>query len=72
MVSLLGTNAGGHLGWITKRCVICNRRLIVGKDKIYHCPKCVKLGIQAYFCEADGKVLHGKCPYCGNELVPLL
>jgi len=72
VVSLMGTNAGGHLGWIQKRCAICNRKLIVGKDRVYQCPRCVKLGIPAYFCEADYRVVHGRCPYCRTELKPIV
>ncbi len=72
VVGLRGTNAGGHLGWVTKRCSICNRKLVVGKDPIYYCPKCVNAGRNAYFCDSDYRVLHKKCPYCGTELVPVL
>ncbi len=71
MSELRGINAGGHMGWITKRCAICYRRLIVNKETIYYCPKCSEK-IQAYFCEGDAKVLHGKCPYCRSDLVALL
>ena len=72
MVSLMGTNAGGHLGWLTKRCRICNKKLVVGKDVVYICPKCSKAGRDVCFCPGDYKVLHGKCPYCGSELMPVL
>ena len=71
MGTLAGTNAGGHLGWIVKRCIICNRRLIVGKEVIYTCPKCSKI-TSAYFCSGDYRALHGRCPFCGSELVPIL
>jgi len=67
----MGINAAGHLGWITKRCSICNRRLLVGKEPVYACPKCSKIR-GAHFCSGDYKVLHGKCPYCGSELIPVL
>ncbi len=71
MTNLKGITAGGHLGWATKRCVICNRRLVVGKDVIYTCPKCGKTR-SVYFCSGDHRALHGRCPYCGTELVPIL
>ena len=71
MSTLRGINAGGHLGWATKRCSICGRRLIVGKDPIYTCPKCASKGREVYFCAGDYKVLQGKCPYCRSQLTPL-
>ncbi len=70
-IRIRGSNAYGHLGWVTKYCRICNRKLRVGIDVVYKCPKCeTKYG--AYFCEADKRTLHGKCPYCGSELVPVV
>ncbi len=72
MTYLKGVNAGGHLGWATKRCTVCGRKLIVGKDIIYTCPKCRAKGKEVYFCAGDYRALHGRCPYCGSELVPLL
>jgi phage FluMu protein Com len=50
-VRIKGSNAYGHLGWITKYCRICNRKLKVGIDVVYKCPKCEKV-YNAYFCEA--------------------
>ncbi len=67
-----GINSGGHLGWATKRCAICNRKLVVGRDQIYYCPKCCRKGDNVYFCSGDYRSLHGRCPYCGEELQPLL
>jgi len=67
-----GITAGGHLGWATKRCAICNRRMVVGKDVIYYCPKCSKGDEGVYFCSGDHRALHGRCPYCGTELKPLI
>ena len=61
-VRIKGSNAYGHLGWITKYCRICNRKLKVGIDVVYKCPKCEKV-YNAYFCEADARGLHHKCPY---------
>ncbi len=69
MGRIKGVNAQGHLGWVTVRCRICNRKLDVTKHPVYKCPKCEKK-YQAYFCEADARVLHYKCPYCRTPLVP--
>ncbi len=66
-----GSNAYGHIGWLTVKCTICNRSLLIGTDVVYKCPKCEKK-YKAYFCEADKRGLKGKCPYCGTELVPML
>lgn len=71
MVSLKGTTAGGHLGWVTKKCIICNRKLVIGKDPVYYCPNCSKK-FEAYFCQGDYKVLHERCPYCGTKLEPVV
>ncbi|MEM0015450.1 MAG: hypothetical protein QW281_02015 [Saccharolobus sp.] len=70
-IRIRGTNAYGHLGWLRVYCRICNRKLIIGTDIVYKCPKCEKK-YAAYFCEADKRGLKGKCPYCGAELVPIL
>lgn len=70
-IRIRGSNAYGHLGWVTKYCRICNRKLRVGIDVVYKCPKC-ETKYNAYFCEADKRTLHGKCPYCGTELVPVV
>lgn len=70
MVKLLGNNACGHLGWVTKYCSICSRKLVVGSNAIYTCPKCGHT-LNAYFCLADYRRLHGKCPYCKSELIPV-
>jgi len=71
MVKLVGANAAGHLGWVTKYCRICGRKLVVGTDAVYSCPKCSS-SIDAYYCSADYKKLHGKCPYCKSELTPVM
>ena len=71
MVKLVGANAAGHLGWVTRFCKICSRKLVVGVDAIYVCPKCGHI-TGAYYCLADYKRLHGKCPYCKNELTPII
>ncbi|PUA33323.1 MAG: hypothetical protein B7O98_02525 [Zestosphaera tikiterensis] len=68
---LKGVTAGGHLGWATKRCVVCNRKMVVGKDVVYVCPKCGK-GTKIYVCAGDYKALQGKCPYCGTPLTPVV
>ncbi len=70
MVKLLGTNSAGHLGWVLKRCNICNRKLVVGNDAVYACPKCGSTA-NVYYCLADYKRLRGKCPYCKSDLVPI-
>ncbi len=67
MISPRGCNAGGHRGWFTMKCRICARVLTVGEDLIYVCPKCEEK-YEAYFCEADYRKLHGRCPYCNSEL----
>ena len=68
---ITGINAMGHSGWVKFKCRICARVLIVSRDPIYHCPKCKDIN-NSYFCEADFKRLHGKCPFCKTELKPLL
>lgn len=62
-----GVNSMGHIGWVRVKCRICARTLFIGRDIVYHCPKCVKTH-DAYFCEADYKRLKGRCPFCGSEL----
>ncbi|MGC9105653.1 MAG: hypothetical protein ACP5HQ_04430 [Thermoprotei archaeon] len=69
-IRIRGSNAYGHLGWVTKYCRICNRKIRVGIDVVYKCPKCEKT-YNAYFCQADARGLHYRCPYCGSELVPV-
>jgi predicted RNA-binding Zn-ribbon protein involved in translation (DUF1610 family) len=66
-LKIKGTNAHGHIGWFTYYCRICNRRLKIGSDLVYRCPKDEKK-LQAYFCEADARGLKFKCPHCGSEL----
>ncbi len=63
-----GAWATGHKGWYEVKCSICAKKLYLGDDIVYWCPKCgPKYGI--YYCRADAKRLHGKCPFCGTELV---
>jgi DNA-directed RNA polymerase subunit RPC12/RpoP len=63
-----GSAAYGHIGWVQVYCRICNRKLKMGTDIVYKCPKCEKK-YRAYFCEADARGLKYRCPYCGSELV---
>ncbi|MEM2007454.1 MAG: hypothetical protein QW154_07470 [Sulfolobales archaeon] len=71
LVKLVGTNAGGHAGWATKRCKVCSRDLVIGEASVYYCSNCsTKYG--AYFCSSDARVLHYKCPYCKQPLELLL
>ncbi|MEJ2780769.1 hypothetical protein WIW89_07710 [Stygiolobus sp. CP850M] len=63
-----GSTAYGHIGWVQVYCRICNRKLKMGTDIVYKCPKCGKK-YRAYFCEADARGLKYRCPYCGSELV---
>ncbi|MFP3233026.1 MAG: hypothetical protein RXR08_04895 [Sulfolobaceae archaeon] len=63
-----GSTAYGHIGWVQVYCRICNRKLKMGTDIVYKCPKCEKK-YMAYFCEADARGLKYRCPYCGSELV---
>ncbi len=67
---LKGVNTGGHLGWVTVRCRICNRKLEVTREPVYVCPKC-RDSQDAYFCEAHARKVKHRCPYCGTELEPL-
>jgi len=62
-----GTNAAGHKGWYEVKCRICAKKLYIGDDPVYHCPKCYQK-YEAYFCEAHARKLHMKCPYCGSDL----
>jgi len=67
-----GCNASGHKGWVELKCRICAKKLYIGDDIIYVCPKCSRTQ-DAYFCIADAKkTIHMKCPYCGSELKLLL
>ncbi len=67
---LKGINAVGHLGWVEVKCRICARKLDVTVDIVYACPYC-KDKYEAYFCPADAKRLHYRCPFCGRELQPI-
>jgi len=66
-----GTNASGHRGWYEVKCRICAKKMYIGDDIIYHCPKCAQK-YNAYFCLADAKRLHMRCPYCSSELTLVL
>ncbi len=67
---LKGINAAGHLGWVTRKCRICAKKLDLTVDVVYVCKACMKTR-EAYFCPADAKRLHYRCPFCGRELVTL-
>ena len=67
---LKGVNAFGHLGWVTKKCRICAAKIDITRDLYYVCPHC-KDRYDAYFCPADAKRLHYRCPFCGRELKPV-
>jgi DNA-directed RNA polymerase subunit RPC12/RpoP len=70
-----GTNAHGHMGWVTVRCRVCGRYLsITGQspasrkiEVVYYCPNCAK-DYGAYFCQADARMLKYRCPFCGGPL----
>ena len=71
-----GTNAHGHIGWVTVRCRVCGRYLSLTGQKpgaarrieiVYHCPKCAQT-YGAYFCAADARMLKYTCPFCGGPL----
>jgi len=72
-----GTNAHGHMGWMLVRCRVCGRYLSLTGQKpgsgrktevVYACKYCAqKYG--AYFCHADARRTHYRCPFCGRELV---
>ncbi|MGC9121609.1 MAG: hypothetical protein ACP5HP_01565 [Thermogladius sp.] len=71
---LRGVEKSGHKGWTTVYCAICNKKLDLfaaydTKD-VFYCPTCVSKGRDAYFCSADARRLHYRCPYCGGELKP--
>lgn len=65
---MLGTNTRGHKGWVTLRCSICNKKMIVGEEQIYICPKCSVGARKIAFCRACARITHYRCPYCGTEL----
>ncbi|MEM0224487.1 MAG: hypothetical protein QXM43_07725 [Desulfurococcaceae archaeon] len=69
---LKGANKPGHKGWTTEKCIMCATTLdfFHGYDakNIYYCPKCLSNGIKAYFCAADARKVHYKCPYCKSDL----
>jgi len=67
VLSPRGSNAAGHRGWYTVKCRICARKLYIGSDVVYYCPKC-HIKYSTYFCEAHSRKLHRRCPYCGTEL----
>lgn len=71
---LKGANKSGHRGWTTEKCIICNTTIdfFHGYDQksVYYCPKCIEQGLKAYFCAADSRKLHYKCPFCKGELKP--
>uniref|UniRef100_A0A7C4H7J8 Uncharacterized protein n=1 Tax=Ignisphaera aggregans TaxID=334771 RepID=A0A7C4H7J8_9CREN len=71
MIKPRGCNASGHKGWIELKCRLCAKKLYIGDDTIYVCPKCGSK-YEAYFCIADAKKFHMKCPYCGSDLNLLL
>ena len=71
-----GTNAHGHVGWVTVRCRVCGRYLsLTGQqpgsvrkiEVVYYCPHCAK-DYGAYFCAADARMIKYKCPFCGRDL----
>ncbi len=71
-----GTNAQGHIGWITVRCRICGTYLsLTGQypgagrriEIVYSCPKCA-MDYGAYFCHADARKVKYTCPFCGGPL----
>ncbi|HIP65544.1 MAG TPA: hypothetical protein EYH08_03350 [Pyrodictium sp.] len=68
---LKGVNASGHAGWIEVKCRICALKMDVTTDPVYVCPACMEK-YEAYFCPADARRLHHRCPFCGRELVPYM
>jgi len=60
----------GHKGWVKVKCIICGKRMDLTNDEVYVCPKCREL-YHAYFCYADAKVLHYKCPFCNGNITLL-
>ncbi|BCU68348.1 hypothetical protein HS7_17850 [Sulfolobales archaeon HS-7] len=69
-IRMKGTNAYGHSGWLTHKCVICSRSIRVGGTIIYTCPKDAEK-LRAYFCEADARNVKYKCPFCGEQLITI-
>lgn len=71
---LRGANKTGHKGWTTEKCIMCSTTLDFYQGyelkNIYYCPKCLSKGVNAYFCAADARKVHYKCPYCKSELKP--
>jgi len=71
---LRGVNKSGHRGWTTEKCILCATTLdfLQGYDlkNIYYCPRCLENNVKAYFCVADSRKVHFKCPFCGSELKP--
>ena len=74
---LKGTNAAGHIGWVTVYCSICNTKLSLSGYKprsarqvevVYACPRCLDEH-ESYFCAADARRVKFRCPYCGSKLV---
>lgn len=69
---LRGVNKAGHRGWITEKCIMCATKLdfyhAYDSKNIYYCPRCIETGLKAYFCIADAKKVHYRCPYCRSEL----
>ncbi|MEM0026653.1 MAG: hypothetical protein QXT53_01790 [Ignisphaera sp.] len=63
-----GCNASGHKGWYEVKCSICAKKLYLGDDIVYQCPKCGSK-YNLYYCQADAKRLNMKCPFCGSDLV---
>jgi len=64
---LKGINAVGHRGWVQVKCRICATKLDTTLDIVYVCPHC-RDKYDAYFCAADAKRLHYRCPFCGRSL----
>ncbi|MEZ0394229.1 MAG: hypothetical protein ABWK00_04200 [Desulfurococcaceae archaeon] len=71
---LKGVNKGGHKGWTTVKCVICNKNIDLFEaydtKEAYYCPRCTTKFREVFFCAADARRLHYRCPYCGSELKP--
>jgi predicted amidophosphoribosyltransferase len=67
---LRGINYAGHKGWTEIKCRVCALKLDLTLDVVYACSYC-KDKYEAYFCPADAKRLHYKCPFCGRKLEPI-
>uniref|UniRef100_A0A7C5USE8 Uncharacterized protein n=1 Tax=Ignisphaera aggregans TaxID=334771 RepID=A0A7C5USE8_9CREN len=67
MLKPRGCNSSGHKGWYEVKCRICAKKIYLGDDIIYYCPKCAQK-YDAYFCLADAKRVYMRCPYCEGEL----